>query len=221
MCDSSSYLKACDNFFKYIFKEEIIDINEEILFSLLENSLKKNNFIYKKQINMDYEKGCRAIIKSGIKSGTLCGKKCMANLDYCRVHKSKLSPKTTLKFISDDEEDEVPDSKVIIRKNKFNNFVYGDTGLIIKSATEKYVVAKEGAYGEWTPLSTKDIELCNKLQLRHKLIDLNFQGETTNKEVLNSFKFLSNKKEKEPMLMASLKYDDLKYDELGNEEFNN
>jgi hypothetical protein len=42
MCDSSSYLKACDNFFKYIFKEEIIDINEEILFSLLENSLKKN-----------------------------------------------------------------------------------------------------------------------------------------------------------------------------------
>ena len=60
----------------------------------------------------------------------------------------------------------------VIRKNKFNNFVFKDTPYIFQSATEKYIVAKEGIKGEWIPLNDEDKRICRKqYHLRYKDID--------------------------------------------------
>jgi hypothetical protein len=64
----------------------------------------------------------------------------------------------------------------VIRKNKFNNFVFKDTPYIFQSATEKYIVAKEGIKGEWIPLNDEDKRICRKqYHLRCKDIDFNKQ----------------------------------------------
>ena len=81
---------------------------------------------------------------------------------------------------------------IVIRKNKFNNFVFGKTGLIIKSSKEKYIVAREAENGDWLPLSEEDIDECKRYHLKYKIIDFNFTGEKTNKEYIKSTKIISN-----------------------------
>jgi hypothetical protein len=64
--------------------------------------------------------------------------------------------------------------EIFIYPNKYNNFVYPDTNLIIRN---NKVVAKEGQDGIWLPLSPKDIKDAKKLKLRHEIIDLQFKGD--------------------------------------------
>ena len=72
-------------------------------------------------------------------------------------------------------------------KNKHDNFVYGNTGLIFKSSLEKYIVAREGLKGKWLPLDEYDIAECKRLGLRWKKIQNKIKGETTNLEVLKKY----------------------------------
>ena len=76
----------------------------------------------------------------------------------------------------------------IIRKNKFNNFVFKNTSYIFKSHTEKYIVAIEGLNGEWLPLTAEDKLICkNKYKLRCK--DLPHHSKTSiDKDVLKQIK---------------------------------
>jgi hypothetical protein len=87
------------------------------------------------------------------------------------------------KIIDDEEEEEKKEEKTVflIRKNKFNNFVYRDTPYIFKSAEEKFIVAKEGLSGEWIQLTEDDKKICRKkYHLRCMDIDL-----TTKKTIID------------------------------------
>ena len=76
----------------------------------------------------------------------------------------------------------------IIRKNKFNNFVFKNTSYIFKSHTEKYIVAIEGLNGEWLPLTDEDKLICkNKYKLRCKDLPHHFKT-SIDKDVLKQIK---------------------------------
>lgn len=95
---------------------------------------------------------------------------------------------------------EEEDNVIVVRKNKYNNFVFGNTGLIIKSAKEKYIVAREAEDGNWLPLDREDIEECERYHLKYKIIDFNFKGEKTNQVIVKSTQILPDgQKEKEIM----------------------
>ena len=108
------------------------------------------------------------------------GKCKLYNMTTCKAHSKTKEPIEEPQPL---EEDEI----YIIRKNGFNNFVYGNTGLIFKSSTEKYIVAREGSKGEWLPLEAEDIEVCKKNGLRWKKIENKVRGETFNLEVLKKY----------------------------------
>ena len=90
----------------------------------------------------------------------------------------EMPPKNT----NDDE------PELIIRRNKFNNFVFKNTSYIFKSSTEKYIVATEGLNGEWLPLTPEDKIICKKkYKLRCK--DLPQSSKTSiDKDVLKQIK---------------------------------
>ena len=76
----------------------------------------------------------------------------------------------------------------IIRKNKFNNFVFKNTSYIFKSHTEKYIVAIEGLNGEWLPLTAEDKLICkNKYKLRCKDLPHHFKT-SIDKDILKQIK---------------------------------
>jgi hypothetical protein len=189
------YLVLCEKFFKALVSAKIAE-DDEVLFGILQTSLKKNNVKNKNNNNnKEIMSGCKAIIKTGNRKGEECGKKVFVyaneEFDYC------------VKHINNQKEEENKQQEkediLIIKKNFFGNFVFGESGLIIKSSKEKYVVAKEGKSGEWLPLSEEDIMLCKKFHLRYKIIDLSFKGETTNKNLIKNIEFYKVNKEKPKM----------------------
>ena len=138
--------------------------------------VKELKSIYKnKEFNMPINK-CRYILASGNRKGEHCGASIKDdNQNFCKRHQSKseIEPK---KVIEDDEKHNEEEPLFIIRKNRFNNFVFGNTPYIFKSATEKFIVAKEGIKGEWIPLTDEDKRICRKqYHLRCKDIDFNKQ----------------------------------------------
>ena len=140
-------------------------------------------------------KECIHILTSGPRKNLPCSKKTTlipdTNIpsDFCSIHynKSKEQVPTENKSVTSETQTNDEDF-IVIRKNKFNNFVFGKTGLIIKSSKEKYIVAKESDNGDWLPLSEEDIEDCKRYHLKYKILDFNFKGEITNKEYIKSTK---------------------------------
>lgn len=156
-------------------------------------------------INKEYT--CKAIIKSGVNRGLLCGCKCI-NSFYCKKHQNEeLSVNNENEDIFNDiREDKILEQKsfshtenkynssekksIIISKNKFGNMEYGTTGLLLKSIKEdndckirNRVVARQGPNGEWNPLSENDINLCKKLRIKYEIINLNkISGEIDSKK---------------------------------------
>ena len=142
---------------------------------------------------------CEAILKSGKRKGESCNKNTYSSSDgttwnVCKTHlnneiakiiststttvEKQLDDKKENENENENEEEEKDDNFcIIIKKNKFGNFVINDTNLILKSSSEKYIVATEGNNGIWQPLTRQDIKLCKKLKLRHKIIPLDFRGE--------------------------------------------
>jgi hypothetical protein len=212
------YLQICERFFRELIDKKIAD-DEEILFGILQNSLNKNDFKNKKNINNKeiVMNGCKSIIKSGNRKGEECGKKVFSigdeEFEYCVKHintNQNLSKKETLK-----EQEDINSEELVIKKNNFGNFVFGQSGLIIKSAKEKYVVAKEGKNGEWNPLEEKDILMCKKFHLRYKIIDFTFKGETTNTEIIKNMEVYNINNKEKPKIEREIDF----FETIENEEF--
>jgi hypothetical protein len=151
------YSKACENFFSYLLENDIIQTDIDVLNLLLQNNLRAALG----KCKIDNMNVCKAIIKSGARKGEECGKTFKTGERACKTH-------SKTKVVIEEEEPYEEDEVYIIKKNSYNNFVYGNTGLIFKSSTEKYIVAKEGNKGEWLPLEEEDIALCKKNGLRWK-----------------------------------------------------
>lgn len=177
----SSYVECYNRFCRYIIDNKIADINEEELFLFLQNNLRES--LGKSKMS----RYCKANIKSGKRAGEECGKTIKGEGDFCKVHTKKEEVKK--------EENIVEEDILIIRKNKYNNFVYGNTGLIFKSSLEKYIVAKEGMNGEWLPLDEIDIDLCKEYNLKWKIIPNKFKGEITNIDVIKKYDCFPTKEE--------------------------
>ena len=200
------YFKICEKFFNELIIRGIVE-DEDVLFGILENSLNKNNFKNKKHNSKEIiMNGCKAIIKSGARKGDECGKKPFILLgeeqEYCAVHikNSNNNDGSGSGYSSSGLKKEYENSDLlIIKKNEFGNFVFGNSGLIIKSSLEKYVVAKQGNNGEWLSLTQEDITMCKKFHLRYKIIDLNFKGEKTNSKIIKNFDMFSMIKDEPKM----------------------
>lgn len=182
------------------------------LYFLLQTNLKNTQFnITMSKVKVE-RKECIHVLTSGPRKNQYCSKKTTlfpdTNIvsDYCTTHigkspecnfnKSSLSdtdskrePKINQQSPSERrDENQIDDDSIVIRKNKFNNFVFGKTGLIIKSSKEKYIVARESDNGDWLPLTDEDIDECKRYHLKYKIIDFNFKGEKTNQEYIKSTK---------------------------------
>jgi hypothetical protein len=156
---------------------------------------------------------CIHVLTRGDNAGKSCGKKCVDDTEYCKIHlkvrdntykniqnkkEEKKEEKIEEKKIEDVKNlDPISAKKVddvlIFYKNEYGNFVYGKTRLIFKSAKEKYIVAKEGENGNWMPLTDEDIELCKQYRLKYKINEdnlLNFvykyEKENKNKHTVNA-----------------------------------
>ena len=172
----SKYSEACEKFFSYLIENNIVQVDLDVLNILLQNNLR----VSLGKCKIDNMTTCKALIKSGARKGEECGKVIKCGERACKLHSKAKEPMEEPEPLQEDE-------IYIIRKNAFNNFVYGNTGLIFKSSTEKYIVAKEGSKGEWLPLEEDDIHLCKKNGLRWKKIENKVIGETFNLDVLRKY----------------------------------
>jgi|LauGreSuBDMM15SN_2_FD.fasta_scaffold30966_3 hypothetical protein len=172
----SKYSEACEKFFSYLIENNIVQVDLDVLNILLQNNLR----VSLGKCKIDNMTTCKALIKSGARKGEECGKVIKCGERACKLHSKAKEPIEESEPLQEDE-------IYIIRKNAFNNFVYGNTGLIFKSSTEKHIVAKEGSKGEWLPLEEDDINLCKKNGLRWKKIENKVIGETFNLEVLRKY----------------------------------
>ena len=172
----SKYSEACEKFFSYLIENNIVPVDLDVLNILLQNNLR----VSLGKCKIDNMTTCRALIKSGARKGEECGKSIKHGERACKVHSKAKEPVEEPEPLQEDE-------IYIIRKNAFNNFVYGNTGLIFKSSIEKYIVAREGSKGEWLPLEEEDINLCKKNGLRWKKIENKVRGETFNLDVLKKY----------------------------------
>ena len=161
--------------------------------------VKELKSIYKNKVfNMSVNK-CSYLVGSGPRKGQECGSVIKdGNNSLCKRHRGKQDEnsvkqdtksikqdkscnqetksinqdKSCKKTIQEEQDEEKNELLFVIRKNKFNNFVFKDTPYIFQSATEKYIVAKEGIKGEWIPLNDEDKRICRKqYHLRYKDID--------------------------------------------------
>jgi len=200
-----AYIDAWSKFFKVMMEaENRPELDEDVLNDILINNLKNSNTI-NKYASMSLI-GCKSIIKSGNRAKQECGQKCIEGYQYCKRHIKQydvgyVEGASAPSLVQQEREEEIDLERIYIRKNQFNNFVFGSTGFIIKSATEKYIVAKEGKDGEWLALTEEDKkEIKKKYKLRYKVIDFSKQGEKSNEQILKSVQLLRPKDEDEPMM---------------------
>jgi hypothetical protein len=100
---------------------------------------------------------CQAILK---RKSQPCGKKVSKNSKtgkYCSVH-CKCENSTTAN---------TPDlsNYHIFKKNAFENFTYGDTGLILKNKDEQKIIGHQSANGTIRDLTADEITLCQRRRL--------------------------------------------------------
>lgn len=185
---TTRYIECYSKFCSYLVENNIVDVDEDVLHLLLQNNLRES--LGKSKMSKLNKNLCRAIIKSGQRKGEECGKS-VKDGEFCKTHSKKehVEEKTNKVVIEDDED------ILIIKKNKYNNFVYGNTGLIFKSSLEKYIVAKEGTNGEWLPLDEIDIDLCKEYNLKWKIIQNKIKGEKTNLDIIKKYDIFPSKEE--------------------------
>ena len=128
---------------------------------------------------------CPFILSTGHRKGERCDIALKSGQTFCKRHSHLIATRNTdnnderkssrrLIVESESESEEESESfevdindsfqcqSYLIRKNKFNNFVFKDTDYIIKGPKEKFVVAREGLNGEWIPLTEEDRQICKK-----------------------------------------------------------
>ncbi len=173
--------------------------------SLLPNKKVKEKYLQYKTMNGDGS-FCKALLKSGPSKGKICAKKVLEGKPVCKTHeaawqreqireahaaeeqKPEQQPQPIAHVKTPDvvEEEKTPPRKtmihtvtqedIVIKPNKFRNFVYPGTSLILDKR-DKRITAREGNEGEWLPLLPDDIRTCKAMKLKYKVIDLDFQGE--------------------------------------------
>jgi len=196
----SLYLDAIQDFFKLLVAE-FPETNDEQLNNIFITNLRDHNYKYIKDVKMSNASsgiGCKHLLKTGPRKNQPCGAKTAQGSVVCSKHSKS---ETVVQHVEPEPDEEKIDlSRIYIRPNQYRNFVYGDTGYIIKSAAEKYVVAKEGKEGEWLPLSDEDKRIIKKkYKLRYKIIDFSKKGEQTSQEYIKNMELLNPDRE-EPMM---------------------
>jgi hypothetical protein len=208
---TENYIECHKRFYRYLIKNEIIkDVREQDFYLILQNNLRESLNINKMSSCV-----CNAVIKTGKRKGEECGKPVKDGYEKCKTHLKNNEEEAVPSYISKVEEEE---DILVIKKNKFNNFVYGNTGLIFKSSLEKYIVAKEGSNGQWLPLDEYDIEMCKQYNLKWKVINNKQRGEKTNKNLVNEHDVFKNKS---PVEKKKFSYVDVQYMEDDDVNDNN
>jgi hypothetical protein len=106
---------------------------------------------------------CQALIKTGARKNLPCGHKVSGKSKtgrYCTSH-VKLENAPVAEEKGDDLEG------VIFKKNKFGNFAFGDTGLILKTANDHKIIGKQKPDGTIVDLTDDDIGLCQRRRLAY------------------------------------------------------
>lgn len=107
--------------------------------------------------------GCIAMIKSGVRRGQECGKKISLQSEsknYCGTHLKH----ETLGAVREKEAEAI--DGFIFRLNDKGRYVFGDTGLILKSVDDKKIIGKQLPDGSVADLTEEDIALCKRRKLR-------------------------------------------------------
>lgn len=141
----------------------------------------KETFLEWKEMAGD-TRGCSAILKSGPARGEECGRVIKNGGEFCSIHAAakKRAEETVVNTPVAEPKPEqkihtVKDQDLVIRPNRWKNFVYPGTSLILDK--DKKVTAREGFTGEWLPLTEEDILTCKRFKLQYKIVDLEFDGE--------------------------------------------
>lgn len=130
-------------------KNILTDMKEYIKINM-NNDTKTNKTNKKGKITSDQV--CIGKIKSGPNKGNDCGKK---------VSDKSVTGKFCNRHLDNEQKHQDEELKgSLFRLNKFNNFAFSDTGLILKSKTEMYIIGKQLPDGTIQDLTTDDIEIC-------------------------------------------------------------
>ena len=161
----NSYLEKVSVNYKIGIEELAKILQSSIEENSINNLLNSSNKISKKDTkiaektnenNNVPENKCVAKMKSGARKGQECGQKvCKTSDKFCTRHINCQ--------VEEKEEIKGP----IFRLNKFNNFSFGDTGLIMKSKTERYIIGKQLADGTVLDLSEDDIKVCVQYKFKY------------------------------------------------------
>lgn len=117
----------------------------------LDNKIIKTNKKGKKD-KIESDQVCIGKIKSGPNKGNDCGKK---------VSDKSVTRKFCNRHLDNEQKHQDEELKgSLFRLNKFNNFAFSDTGLILKSKTEMYIIGKQLPDGTIQDLTLDDIEIC-------------------------------------------------------------
>lgn len=169
-CYQDSIDLFANKFIQYIeLLRNIHDINEDTLWAIFKKNVQiaPQTPVLSSATQVDKIK-CTHILKNG----NTCKRYALSTTDgtsKCKQHMILTATKTTsnknTNYQSRDDDD---DSQMFIRKNKHGNFVYGGSGLVLKSSKEKYVIGKQVDTGIIVNLTDEDIERCKKYKLRFK-----------------------------------------------------
>jgi len=157
-----------DNFLMFDF------YNDEYLVQRIIKKI-KNNIKKRHYTNNMSDNKCIFELTRGPRKGQKCYKNTINGKFYCKTHCPKEIPKEQENKVENTQEKQPENQKIncpiyIIRKNKFGNFTFDNTGLIFKSISDKKIVAREGENGVWLELTEDDIDLCKQYKLKYERI---------------------------------------------------
>ena len=158
----SQHLSQLFNNFIYKIHENRPDVDIEWLQKQLTsssvNSSQKNEKKQKeKTINTNLT--CIALLQSGARKNQLCGRKVSnENGNFCSIHAKQN------RAIQGSANADI--TNIIFKKNKYGNFEFVQTGLVLKSDKEKIVIGKQ-VKSDIIDLSEEDIALCKRKHFRY------------------------------------------------------
>jgi hypothetical protein len=144
--------------------------------SLIQSIIKKikNNIKKRHYSNNMTDNKCIFILTRGPRKGEKCSKNCIGGKFYCKPHCPKEIPiekhNEKKEQLNELENQKINCPIYIIRKNKFGNFTFENTGLVFKNISDKKIVAREGENGVWLELTDEDIDLCKQYKLKYERI---------------------------------------------------
>ena len=113
---------------------------------------------------MSQQRFCSVILKFGERKGDMCGKVINTQSPHCHKHSRGVDEEQ-----SEEKATTAEESHIIISQNKYKNFVFPGTHLILDK--DNAVVAKEGENGVWLPLEKRDIKIAKRRHLRVKIVE--------------------------------------------------